>query len=215
MSSALAVYAQMLEAESDTTAVARFEDGTARRARIERWRGSADEVDERALAGLRGPVLDIGCGPGRHLHALAALGVFGLGVDLSPVAVGLARGAGAHAIVGSIFDELPRTGAWGSALLLDGNIGIGGCPRRLLRRTRTLLAPGGWVVVELDGPETPTVETSIRLEISTAVSEWFPWAEVSVADADRLARAVGMVVLERWQQAGRWFAVMTARAGSR
>ena len=38
------------------------------------------------------PVLDLGCGPGRHLAALRRRGKRGLGVDLSPVAVEFARG---------------------------------------------------------------------------------------------------------------------------
>ncbi len=208
LTSPLALYADLLRDEHDEPPIARSIDGWSRRALVERWRGPADAVDERALAGLAGPVLDVGCGPGRHLHALARRGVFGLGVDLSPVAVGLARGAGAHAIVGSIFDELPRTGDWGSALLLDGNIGIGGCPDRLLHRVRTLLAPGGQVVVELEGPERPSVQTRIRLETADAVSDWFPWAEVSVTDADRFALDAGLEVGEHWEHDHRWFAVL-------
>lgn len=86
---------------------ARLEDGTVVPLAFERYVGAADETDEQILRALRGPVLDVGCGPGRHLHALARRGVFALGVDLSPVAVELARGGGGHAIVASIFDELP------------------------------------------------------------------------------------------------------------
>ena len=210
LTSPLALYAHLLRGEHDDSPIARTIDGASRRARVDRWRAPADDVDERALAGLAGPVLDVGCGPGRHLHALARRGVFGLGVDLSPVAVGMARGAGAHAIVASIFDELPRTGHWGSALLLDGNIGIGGCPSRLLGRVRTLLAPGGRALVELEGPERPSVQTRVRLETASAFSDWFPWAEVSVTDAERFADDAGLELAARWEYGGRWFAVMAA-----
>ena len=206
MTSPLVVYARML-ADSEGPAVARFADGTAYRPRLQRWTGRADAIDQRALRDLDGPVLDIGCGPGRHLHALAHRGVFGLGVDLSPVAVGLARGGGGNAIVGSIFDELPQTGGWGSALLLDGNIGIGGCPERLLRRVRTLLSPGGRAVIECVGPELPSHQTRLRLESADCVSDWFDWAEVSTTDADRFVCAAGLVVDERWHEDDRWFVV--------
>ncbi len=205
MTSPLAVYASMLE--DPAGALARLPDGSAYRPLVERWTGAATATDERVLHALRGPVLDIGCGPGRHLHALARRGVFGLGVDLSAVAVGLARGGGAHAIVGSIFDELPATGGWGSALLLDGNIGIGGCPQRLLRRVRTLLADGGRVVIECAGPGSPTEQFRLRLETAEAVSDWFDWAELSTADADRFVHAAGLSVVERFDEAGRWFLV--------
>jgi len=136
-------------------------------------------------------VLDVGCGPGRHLHALAARGVFALGVDLSPVAVDLARGGGARAIVASIFDELPGAGTWRTALLLDGNIGIGGDPARLLARIGTLLAEDGEVLVELDPPKTATANLNARIETPHRVSDWFPWARVSASDIEPLAHQAG------------------------
>jgi SAM-dependent methyltransferase len=208
MASPLAVYADMLERPHELS-LARAADGSAWRPRVERWTGKADAVDERALAGLAGPVLDVGCGPGRHLCALGRRGVVALGIDVSPTAVALARVAGAHAMLGSIFEEVPRRGHWGSALLLDGNIGIGGSPERLLRRVAELLAPGGRILVELAAPSRATVRTRIRLETVSAASDWFDWAHVSATDADRLLGDAGLVVAERWQERDRWFVVAT------
>jgi SAM-dependent methyltransferase len=213
MSSPLAVYAEALRRETAgdrPRAAARHRDGSTRPLALARWCAAADAIDERALAPLRGPVLDVGCGPGRHLHALARRGVFGLGVDLSPVAVGLARGAGALAIVGSVFDELPGTGRWQSALLLDGNIGIGGRPARLLARINRLLARGGRTLVELDAPHTVTTETLIRLETAGIASDWFPWAEVSAGDIGAIAAQAGFSTEDRWSEDGRWFALLRA-----
>ena len=45
---------------------------------------------------------------------------------------------------------MPGAGRYAGALLLDGNIGIGGDPVALLRRVARLLAPGGAVVVEVE-----------------------------------------------------------------
>jgi SAM-dependent methyltransferase len=170
----------------------------------------ADAVDERILAQLPGPVLDVGCGPGRHLHALARRGVFGLGVDICDVAVELARGGGANAMVGSIFGDVPGAGEWRSALLLDGNIGIGGRPARLLSRVGELLAPAGTVLVELARPQSSTVESVARLETASSASDWFPWAEVSAASIETLADEAGAFVSRCWRERGRWFAVLTA-----
>ncbi len=189
----------------------RLRDGTTRIATVDRWADSADDVDERVLAQLAGPVLDVGCGPGRHLHALARRGVFGLGVDICDVAVDLARGAGANAMVGSIFGAVPGAGQWRTALLLDGNIGIGGRPARLLRRVGELLAPGATLLVELGGPQSPTVETVARLERAAAASDWFPWAEVSAASIQTLADDAGVVASRCWPEGDRWFALLTTR----
>jgi SAM-dependent methyltransferase len=207
------VYAQTLAdhvAGGSTTPIVRLKDGSARSLPIGRWVEGADPVDEHALAALSGPVLDVGCGPGRHLHALARRGVFGLGVDLCPAAVQLARGRGATAIVGSIFGDVPYAGRWRSALLLDGNIGIGGHPARLLSRLVSLLAPGGTILTELVGPDAPSVETRARIETPSAVSEWFGWAEVSTASISQLATKTNTRVSELWQNDGRWFARLTA-----
>lgn len=199
---------------------ARLRDGTAVPLPLERYLGPADTTDEQLLDGLTGPVLDVGCGPGRHLRALANRGVFALGVDLSPVAVELAVGHGGRAIVGDIFDELPGGGTWRSALLLDGNIGIGGSPVRLLGRLGSLLAPDGELLVELEPPGAPTCSTEARLETGGVVSAWFPWARVAVPAIEPVARAGGFEAIRVWSLSGRWFARLArdvperARAGS-
>src|SRR5438067_1995306 len=105
MTPPLSIYAEGLRRAGTpgTSARVRLADGTVQPLALDRYIADADRVDERLLADVRGPVLDVGCGPGRHLQALARRGVFALGVDISPMAVGLARGRGARAIVGSIF----------------------------------------------------------------------------------------------------------------
>jgi SAM-dependent methyltransferase len=184
----------------------RLIDGTAVPLPLERWLGPADATDEALLDGIRGPVLDVGCGPGRHLRALAARGVFALGVDLSPVAVELAVGGGGRAIVGDIFDELPAGGKWRSALLLDGNIGIGGSPGRLLARIGALLEDGGEVLVEVEPPGAVTCSTRARLETDGDASVWFPWARVSAPAIGPIAQAGGFCVIAVWPLSDRWLA---------
>ncbi len=184
----------------------RLSDGTVVPLAVARWLGPADETDERLLSAIAGPVLDVGCGPGRHLHALAKRGVFALGVDLSPVAVELARDRGGTAIVGSIFDHVPGAGTWRTALLLDGNIGIGGAPERLLTRIRSLLGPAGEVIVELDPPGTGTESLLARIETRAEVSASFRWARVAFGDIEAIAAAAGYALLDCAHHGTRWFA---------
>ena len=208
MTSALRIYEAGLRGADGASGThrARLRDGTALALPLERYLGPPDATDRQLLERISGPVLDVGCGPGRHLRALAARGVRALGVDLSPVAVELAIGGGCRAIVGDIFDELPCARIWRSALLLDGNIGIGGSPERLLARIGGLLVEGGEILAELDAPGTCSERTLARLECDGDSSSWFPWARVSASALEPIARAAGFDPVHVWQLSGRWFA---------
>ena len=78
---------------------------------MRRWAGLADASDEAVLAHCRGPVLDVGCGPGRMSGHLAARGVQVLGLDLVPEAVAATRSRGASAVHRDVFDALPGAAA--------------------------------------------------------------------------------------------------------
>ena len=181
-------------------------DGTLEPLALDRWVAPADAADAALLELAEPAVLDLGCGPGRHLAALQAAGKRGLGVDLSPVAVRLARRRGAAAIPGDVFGAVPLVGHWRTALLLDGNVGIGGDPETLLRRTRELLVPGGAALVEVDPPGAPTHRTRLRIEAGGEVSEWFRWARVGVDGIEAVAANAALPLHDVLQVGGRWVA---------
>jgi SAM-dependent methyltransferase len=188
----------------------RDEGGELQGLPVAAWLGPAGAVDERVLDRAHGPVLDVGCGPGRHVHALARRGVLAVGIDVSPTAVALARRGGATVLEASIFDRVPGAGGWRTALLLDGNVGIGGHPEALLARLAALLAPRGTILVELDAPGIGVRRRRVRLEDGASVSGWFAWASVGADAVARPAHAAGLHVRERWSDAGRWFAALEA-----
>jgi len=171
-----------------------------------RWCGGVDAVDLVLLAHAPGAVLDVGCGPGRLVAELARQGHHALGVDVAAAAVRLTTQAGGAAIRRSVFDHLPGEGLWGTVLLADGNIGIGGDPALLLRRCRALARPVGCVLVELEAPGTGCSTLPTRLERRGQTTAWFDWARVGVDVVDRPAARAGLRVLERWQAGDRWFA---------
>lgn len=168
--------------------------------RLDAWHEPATPVELALLTSLAPPVLDVGCGPGRIATALAQRGVPALGIDVSPSALAVAADAGATVLDRSVFDALPGEGRWGAALLLDGNVGIGGDPERLLRRLHQLLRIDGEAVVEVDGPGRPTVVDSVRLRCpQQGDTPWFGWAWVGADDIDGLAGATGFSpTLEQW-----------------
>ncbi len=81
-----------------------------------RWLGAAALEHEQLLDRAVGPVLDVGCGPGRHPLALARRGVEATGIDVTP-AVRVARSRGASVVEGSIFGPVPAPapGTWATA----------------------------------------------------------------------------------------------------
>ena len=83
---------------------------------LRRWLAPADPVDLLALEQAAAPILDVGCGPGRLLAALAAQGRAATGIDVSPVAVRLARRRGVRALNASVFSPRVPAAAWGSVL---------------------------------------------------------------------------------------------------
>ena len=189
----------------------RREDGDTARLPVQRWLGPATAADLSAVDRAEGPVLDLGCGPGRLLDALEARGVHAVGVDASPLAARLARRRGARIVEGSLFGDLPAAGRWRTALLLDGNVGIGGAPVRLLRRVRALLDGGGSALVEVDPPGTPTRVERVRLECEDVVSDWFGWSRVGRDGVDAIAAAAGLAVAEDWSHSGRCFVRLEGR----
>lgn len=212
MRTALELYDRGLAAAAtDVRVSARTRDGETLHLPYERWLGAVDVVDEDLLARAAGPVIDLGCGPGRHLHALARRGVFALGVDLSTAALRLARDGGANTLNACIFGDLPGPGTWRTALLLDGNIGIGGRPSALLTRIELLLAPDGALLVELEPRRVTRRLLELRLELAADASEWFHWARVGADDIAALAAQTGLQVAEQWELGGRSFARLDRR----
>ena len=199
--------------------VLRADDGTTLPLDPGRWHAEPTPAEDRLLAHLAGPVLDVGCGPGRFVIRLGQRGVMALGVDPAPAAVALCRSKGAPVLQKSIFDPLPGQGRWRTVLLADGNIGIGGDPLRLLRRCRELLAQDGTVIVEVEPPRSDGWgwrPYRARLERGGSLGPWFAWAVVGADAIAELALAAGLRLLrlEPIQAEGRWFAHLRRDRGS-
>ena len=195
--------------------VLRAHTGEALDLDLRRWHDPATDEEAGLLATLAGPVIDLGCGPGRLVVSLAARQVPALGVDSSPSAVALARRRGAAVLQRDLFDPLPGEGRWATALLFDGNVGIGGDPARLFTRCRQLTARGGQVVAEVQPPGTGWRRVTAWFERDGHRSEPFAWAVVGVDAVAGLARQAGLRVASLLEvPSGRWFAHLEqARTG--
>lgn len=187
-------------------------DGTDRiHLPVNRWHGPMLPEDVLLLATIESPVLDVGCGPGRHAAALARAGCYALGVDTSVAAIAAARQRGANALQMSVFGPVPGAGRWATVLLLDGNIGIGGDPARLLRRVRHLAAPAGRILVELEPPGHESRRFEAQVQYAGGIGPRFPWACLSASAIRGVADSAALGTIDVWKGGERWFAELEKR----
>jgi SAM-dependent methyltransferase len=179
---------------------------------VERWCSAADAADLEVVRRCEGAVLDVGCGPGRLVAELAARGRPVLGIDVSEAAVDRTIGLGGQALRRSVFEPLPAEGRWGTALLIDGNVGIGGDPRALLARMARLLVPGGLLIAEtVAGGD---VDERVHVHVTDAqgaAGTPFPWARLGTPALLRHARRTGWRAVDRWTTDGRAFVALRSR----
>jgi hypothetical protein len=133
-----------------------------------------------------------------------------LGIDRSAVAIRLAGRGGAPVLLGDVFEPLPAMGLWQTVLLVDGNVGLGGDPRRILARAAELLARGGRCVAEFDVEAIGIRAGWVRLETASDVGPWFRWATVGVDSAASLAAQVGLTLSNVSLVGGRVIATLVA-----
>lgn len=166
---------------------------------VDRWLGNRAEdraFDDAVLAMCDGPTIELGCGPGRLIARLLQGGIPALGVDRSPAAIQIAQTQGASVLCADVFGAIPGVGRWRTVLLIDGNVGLGADPERILQRSRELLADGGYCVAEFDARHLGTTSSPVRLEIDGEVGPWFAWSKVGIDCAEELAESSGMRLKE-------------------
>lgn len=104
------------------------------------------------LAAGAGPILDIGCGAGRHLEALRRRGLAVVGLDLSPELLCRAGGRVGGRVVRADMRRLPfGPGVFRAAISMFTSFGYFRDPeenRDVLREARRVTAPGGGLALD-------------------------------------------------------------------
>lgn len=178
-----------------------------------RYLADADAADRTVLERCVGPVLDVGCGPGRIVGALTESGVSALGVDIADAAVEFTLQRGALALARDIFSRLPGEGRWRTVLVMDGNCGIGGDVPALLRRLVELTSDDGIMIIEAATTVSGTDDV-LTASFSTDGEDGptFPWAIASADVLQRYAEQAGLALVQRWSHSERDFLMLRSEA---
>lgn len=111
---------------------------------------------KKAMRHVRGRVLDIGCGAGRHALYLQEKGFDVLGIDVSPLAVEACKRRGlANARALSVTQVSPKLGQFDTLLMLGNNFGLFGSAvraRRLLRKFQRITSARARIIAESRDP---------------------------------------------------------------
>ena len=206
----------------------RRDDGLVNEQDAELYLGGPDAFDSAEAAGLaaaRGRVLDIGCGAGRHALVLEERCLAVVGLDVSPLALQVARRRGLRHTVWASATALPFTAAsFDSFLLLGNNLGIGGDVEgtvAMLCRLRRLARAGGLVIARCRNPTArdnpvhlayhernrargrPVGQVTMCVEYSGHIGPWFDLLLMTPAEVEDLAERAGWRVEQ----------VLSARSG--
>jgi SAM-dependent methyltransferase len=189
------------------------------------------EIDKRAMEFVRGKVLDIGCGAGRHALYLQGLGLDVLGIDNSPGAIKVCRERGLlRAEVLSITQVSRRLGTFDSILMMGNNFGLMGNPKRarwlfrkfsgITNENARIIAQTG-DVTQSDVPEHVAYhalnrargrlpgQLRFRIRYKKLVTKWFDWLMMSEGELRELLEGLEWRICETIKgEEGRYTAII-------
>lgn len=169
-------------------------------------------MEREAMRLVRGRVLDVGCGPGRHAIYLQKKGFRVVGIDASPTQVALAQIRGVQQVYRASVQRLPQgLGAFDTVLMMGNNLGLAGdVPRvrRFLRNLREITRKGARLIGHSRIPGTwsedhlpyvkwnirrrrPPGLVTLRVRYKGRVGDWFDLLLLPPEELARLAQETG------------------------
>jgi SAM-dependent methyltransferase len=179
---------------------------------FDEWPPEEQQVFER----VRGQVLDVGCGAGRHSLEAQRRGCGVVAIDISPGAVEVARRRGVVDVRLLPLAGVDSTlGVFDTVLMMCGNFGLFGTEaegRRLLRTLHEISSPEGTIVFDSvdpgDDPEDLSYQNrnrslgrlpgqvTIRLRYGDVATPWYELLNLSPGELEELLEGTGWRVAE-------------------
>lgn len=195
-------------------AVIERDDGRRNASDLALYLAPADKwpaLEHDAMKEVRGRVLDVGGGPGRHSLYLQRKGVRVVAIDPSPTQVALARVRGVREVYQASVSRLPRgLGTFDTILMMGNNLGLAGdVPkmRAFLRDAREITSRRGRIVGHTRMPGTtpehlpyirrnvargrPAGRITLRIRYGGRVGDWFDLLLISPDHLARIAHESG------------------------
>ena len=171
------------------------------------------EYEREALKYVRGRVLDIGCGAGRHSLWLQDKGLHMVAMDVSPLAIKVTQLRGVkNCMVMSATELCFRLGSFDSVLLLGNNFGVAGNVRAtkgMLKSLYEITSESGRIITtsrdvsKTSKPEhlryhefnrnrgRPIGQITIRIEYKGEADDWFDLLMTSKSEMEEICRPAG------------------------
>ncbi len=175
-----------------------------------------DASERKAMAYAKGRVLDIGCGAGRHSLYLQGKGLDVTGIDLSPLAVGVAKLRGLRKVLNLSITQLqPSLGNFDTLLMMGNNFGLLAShkrARRLLRAFHSMTSANARIIAQSLDPHKTTDQfhlayqaanrkkgrmsgqVKIRIRYRGYIGPWFDYLLVSRKEMKEIVEDTGWKV---------------------
>jgi len=170
-------------------------------------------IEKQAMKFVKGRVLDIGCGAGRHSLHLQKKGFDVLGIDSSPIAIKICRLRGLKkAEVRPIEDVNFKPDSFDTIIMMGNNFGLFGSfekARKLLKKFLGMTSGNGLIVASTRDPY-KTVnpdhleyhrlnrekgrmggQVRIRVRFRKTVGKWFDYVMVSKKEMEEILNGTG------------------------
>jgi SAM-dependent methyltransferase len=170
-------------------------------------------IDRKAMEFVKGRVLDIGCGAGRHSLYLQQKGFHVMGIDRSPLAIKICRLRGLRRARVMPIEELNfKPNSFDTVIMLGNNFGLFGGftkARRLLKKLHRMTSKSGLIIASTRD----TYKTSdpdhvayhrlnkkrcrmagqlrLRIRFRKCIGRWFDYLIVSKKEMEEILKGTG------------------------